>query len=203
MSTDGTPAPTTIDLPEEEQEGPEQDRDREADDAARARVLGAKVRQGRPEQSPPRATGPRSGSRSRGRPGPRHAGRWTMIRAARQPRTTSGNKDRGAEGGVHADAHPHAPVHDALGQADGGDEDGGKGRRREKRRPDLDRLAVIGPGQEPRAEAGLGAGRQLADDGSDEADGDGHLQAREEVTSATRAGAASRRSAPTRPNRCA
>ena len=47
-------------------------------------------------------------------------------------------------------------------------QDGG----RDQRRPDLDRLAVIGAGEQPGAEPGLGAGRQLADDGADQADRD-------------------------------
>ena len=68
-------------------------------------------------------------------------------------------------------------------------------RGREQRRPDLDGLAVVGAGQQPRAEAGRGAGRQLADDGADQADGDRDLQARRTGTASRPASAASRRSA--------
>ena len=57
---------------------------------------------------------------------------------------------------------------------------GGQDRGREQRRPDLHGLAVIGAGQQPRAQAGLGAGRQLGDDGADEADRDRDLEAGEQ-----------------------
>ena len=53
-------------------------------------------------------------------------------------------------------------------------------RRHDQRRPDLHGLAVVGAAQQARAEAGLRAGRQLADDGADQADGDGDFQAGEQ-----------------------
>ena len=46
MSTEGTPAPTTMTSQRKNRKSPEQDRDREADDAACALVLGSKMRQG-------------------------------------------------------------------------------------------------------------------------------------------------------------
>ena len=79
----------------------------------------------------------------------------------------------------------------------------GQRARRRQRRPDLHGLAVIGAGQQPRPEAGLRTGRQLADDGADQADGDGDLERGEEKRHARPASAASRRSGTARRYRCA
>ena len=49
-----------------------------------------------------------------------------------------------------------------------------------ERAPDLHRLAVVGAGQKPRAEAGHRAGRQFADDRADQADRNRHLHRGEE-----------------------
>ncbi len=76
------------------------------------------------------------------------------------------------------------------------DQDQAEQRRHHQRRPDLHRLAVIGAGQQARAEAGLRAGRQLADDRADQADGDARPSATGTGTAARPASAASRRSAP-------
>ena len=51
----------------------------------------------------------------------------------------------------------------------------------QQRCPDLDGLAVIGARQQPRADAGLGAGRQLGDDGADQRDRDRDLEAGEQI----------------------
>ena len=50
------------------------------------------------------------------------------------------------------------------------DEAAQRQRRHDQRRPDLHGLAVVGAGEQPRAEAGLRAGRQFADDGADQAE---------------------------------
>ena len=135
---------------------------------------------------------------------PANAGRWTMIRAAStQPRNDEGRQDRRRDGRRSCGRTPMRRLTTRSARPTAATRTEARAAAANKRRPDLDRLAVIGPGQEPCAETGLGARRQLADDGSDEADGDRDLQAREEVTAARRAGAASRRSAPARPNRCA
>ena len=57
-------------------------------------------------------------------------------------------------------------------------------------------LAVIGAGEQPRAEAGHRAGRQFADDGADQADRRPRPSSRRTGTAPTPASAASRRSAP-------
>ena len=70
---------------------------------------------------------------------------------------------------------PHAPRDQPLGDADEVTSSAASTRADDQRRPDLDRLAVIGAGEQLRADAGDGAGRQLADDGADQAGGDRDL----------------------------
>ncbi len=103
--------------------------------------------------------------------------------AERQHQGGEGQQRRGEIPGFRRTPHGFAPIHrgrPSLGEADDPDEDGREDRRGKQRRPDLQGLAVIGAGEQPRADPGLRPGRQLRDDRPDERDRDRDLEAREQ-----------------------
>lgn len=68
-----------------------------------------------------------------------------------------------------------------MGDADDRHQNGGDAGCHEQRRPYLHRLAIIGTGEQSRAETRNSACRQFTDDGADKRDGDGDLQRCEEI----------------------
>lgn len=71
-----------------------------------------------------------------------------------------------------------------MGDADDGHQQGRDTGGHEQCRPYLHRLAIIGAGEQPRAETGDGPRRQFADDGADQRNRNGDLQRGEEIGSA-------------------
>ena len=156
----------------------------------------------RPKRRRAVADGCAASSRRTGRPI-----RPRRERAASGPASSSEAAATAAASGHAAGAlmpaHPHAPATMRSTQPDDRDQRRRATSGRDQRRPDLHGLAVVGARQQPRADAGHGAGRQFADDGADKARRDRHLHRGEEEGHAKPASAASRTSAPRWRCRCA
>ena len=101
----GHAGPDDDDLPEEEQEGAEQDRDREADDAACALVLGAKMRQG-PQGKARREPEDRDQDPEAEAGLARECRAMDHDQGCETAEDDQRDEDRGAEGGVHAERTP-------------------------------------------------------------------------------------------------
>ena len=135
--------------------------------SAGARAASAPSHGGEPEHAR-RAT-----QKTGAAPAPATSG--TVHAARAECRRTPSERERrqGDGSAARRGAHGRAPMRRgrrcARRAPTSRDQHGGEERGREQRRPDLDGLAVIGAGEQPRAEAGLRAGRQFADDGADEA----------------------------------
>ena len=115
---------------------------------------------------------------------PRRQTRWPARRKRQhqrqQHRDAARTKPEAAPARVHGRVPMRRATH-AFDQTDQADQARGEDRGGKQRRPDLHGLAVIGAGQQPRADAGLGAGRQFGDDGADQRDRDRDLQAGEKI----------------------
>ena len=162
-STCGTPNADVDDLPQATAaEGAEQQRH-----ARRTHRRAAGHRWPGESASPWRQTQRRDEPEHPRPPEGRHTG---LHRRRRARRTPTRQRERQRDAAAITAGGPRMLASAALREPDDADRRHRPGTaRHEQRRPDLDGLAVIGAGQQPRAQPGLRAGRQFADDGADQA----------------------------------